>query len=140
MRIGELSRRTGVSQRALRYYEEQGLLRPSRRASGYREYADTDVETVRRIRILLAAGLGTSTIAEILPCILDSDDGLAPGCPELRTGLAQERDRLSAAIDQLQSARTALEGIITTPTPPSDTSDPAWTYTAHREQPNAHWR
>jgi hypothetical protein len=43
MRIGELRRRTGVSERLLRYYEEQGLLRPQRRPSGYREYDDSDV-------------------------------------------------------------------------------------------------
>jgi hypothetical protein len=43
VRIGELSRRTRVSERLLRYYEEQGLLRPGRRPSGYREYGDADV-------------------------------------------------------------------------------------------------
>lgn len=40
MRIGELARRTGVSVRALRYYEEQGLLVPARAANGYREYTE----------------------------------------------------------------------------------------------------
>ncbi|MFC7104329.1 MerR family transcriptional regulator [Nonomuraea rubra] len=69
MRIGELVRRTGVSERLLRYYEEQGLLHPSRLPSGYREYTEAHVETVRRIRCLLAAGLSTSTIATVLPCL-----------------------------------------------------------------------
>ena len=40
MHIGELSVRTGVSRRALRYYEEQGLLLPQRQANGYRSYSD----------------------------------------------------------------------------------------------------
>ncbi len=34
MRIGELAERTGASRRLLRYYEEQGLIQPSRRANG----------------------------------------------------------------------------------------------------------
>jgi DNA-binding transcriptional MerR regulator len=51
MRIGELSRRTGVNERLLRYYEEQGLLRPDRLPSGYRVYAESDVQTVGRDEI-----------------------------------------------------------------------------------------
>ncbi|GAA5178872.1 hypothetical protein GCM10023322_07070 [Rugosimonospora acidiphila] len=57
MRIGTLARETGVSERLLRYYEEQGLLRPVRLANGYREYDESDVTTVSHIRALLAAGL-----------------------------------------------------------------------------------
>jgi hypothetical protein len=63
MRIGALSRQTGVSRRLLRYYEEQGLLRPVRLANGYREYSETDVAAVQHIRALLAAGLPTAVIA-----------------------------------------------------------------------------
>jgi DNA-binding transcriptional MerR regulator len=80
MRIGELSRRTGVSVRLLRYYEEQGLLMPSRRPSGYREYGSGDAERVRRIRVLLAAGLSTAKIAYALPGICAEGNQLVP-CP-----------------------------------------------------------
>jgi len=41
----------------LRYYEEQGLLRPERTGSGYREYAEGDVDRVGRIRCMLSAAL-----------------------------------------------------------------------------------
>ncbi|MGW2587524.1 MerR family transcriptional regulator, partial [Streptomyces virginiae] len=83
MRIGELSRRTGVAVHLLRYYEEQGLLHPQRRPSGYREYVEEDVAIVRRIRSLLAAGLGTSTITTVLPCLRDTGDRLVPTCSDL---------------------------------------------------------
>lgn len=115
MRIGELARRTGTSQRALRYYEEQGLLVPERLPSGYRTYDESHVRVVWRIRTLLAAGLNTATIAEILPCIVDEDDVLTPGCPELVAGLHQERARMTEAIDQLAAARRMLETIIAAP-------------------------
>ncbi|WP_440590039.1 MerR family DNA-binding transcriptional regulator [Mycolicibacterium hodleri] len=36
MKIGELAERTGASRRLLRYYEEQGLITPSRAVNGYR--------------------------------------------------------------------------------------------------------
>ncbi len=56
MRMKEMVRRTGVHERLLRYYEKQGLLSPQRLPSGYREYRETDVDTVRRVRCLLSAG------------------------------------------------------------------------------------
>ncbi|PPK65407.1 MerR family transcriptional regulator [Actinokineospora auranticolor] len=117
MRIGELARRSGVSERALRYYEEQGLLSPNRTPSGYRDFEESHVDTVRRIRSLLAAGLSTAIIAELLPCMVDTGEGLAPGCPELLPHLERERDRITASIDELTTARTLLTKVITT-TPP----------------------
>ncbi|OLF17956.1 MerR family transcriptional regulator [Actinophytocola xanthii] len=112
MRIGELARRTGVSERSLRYYEEQGLLHPRRRPSGYRVFQESDVDTVRHVRVLLSAGLGTATIAEVLPCMVDTGDGLAPGCPELVAELNRERERITSAITGLTSARTLLDQVI----------------------------
>jgi MerR family transcriptional regulator, repressor of the yfmOP operon len=53
LRIGEVAARAGVTARTLRYYEELGLLTPSRRTSGgARRYTDDDVEAVARIRDL----------------------------------------------------------------------------------------
>jgi DNA-binding transcriptional MerR regulator len=112
VRIGELSRRTGVNERLLRYYEEQGLLQPSRLPSGYRIYADADVETVRRIRSLLAAGLTTGVIATVLPCVSADGGFLAPTCPELRADLGEECRRIGAAIEELERSRTLLEAVI----------------------------
>jgi DNA-binding transcriptional MerR regulator len=115
MRIGELSRRTGVSQRALRYYEQQGMLSPRRRPSGYREYDADAVGAVRRIRTLLAAGLPTRTIAEVLPCVVEVGDTVATVCPdEMAVSLADERARISDAITELEAARTILDTILST--------------------------
>ena len=56
MLIGELATRAGTSARTLRYYEQQGLLRASRDARGYRMYDDAEVRVAHEIRTLLAAG------------------------------------------------------------------------------------
>ncbi|MPY29891.1 MerR family transcriptional regulator [Streptomyces adustus] len=115
MRIGELSRRTNVSRRSLRYYEEQGLLIPKRLPNGYREYDERSVTTVRRIQILLSAGLGTSAVAEILPCTVDDSVVLSGTCPELIDGLAKERRRIDATIDDLIAARDILDSLVGRP-------------------------
>jgi DNA-binding transcriptional MerR regulator len=119
VRIGELSRRTGVSVRLLRYYEEQDLLRPQRRPSGYREYDESDVETVLHIRNLLAAGLSTTTIADLLPCMGTDGGRLIADCPELLLDLDRERERISSSIRELERARTTLDAVIATA--PSET-------------------
>ncbi|MEU7632417.1 MerR family transcriptional regulator [Nocardia sp. NPDC049220] len=62
MRIGKLAERTGVSRRLLRYYEEQGLITPSRALNGYREYGESHVQVVQQITGLLDAGLPTRII------------------------------------------------------------------------------
>ncbi|MEW2132907.1 MerR family transcriptional regulator [Streptomyces sp. NPDC005435] len=118
MRIGELSRRTGVSPRSLRYYEEQGLLVPTRLPNGYRDYDERAITTVRRVQILLSAGLGTSVVAEILPGAVDDTVVLAGTCPELVDGLARERRRISAAIDDLIAARDILDSLVGRPLQP----------------------
>lgn len=112
MFIGELSRRAGISTRGLRYYEEQGLLHPRRRSSGYREFDEADVDNVRRIRVLLAAGLSTDLIREVLPCMADEGAILAPTCEEMAQDLRRERERMGRSIEELKAAHAMLEAII----------------------------
>jgi DNA-binding transcriptional MerR regulator len=111
VRIGEMSRRTRVSVRLLRYYQEQGLLTPSRRPSGYREYGDADVERVRQIRVLLAAGLSTAKIAHALPGVCADGGRLVP-CPGLVVDLERERARIDEAIEALRVSRAVLDNVI----------------------------
>jgi DNA-binding transcriptional MerR regulator len=110
VRIGELARRTGVSVRALRYYEEKGLLKPDRTPNGYRVFDQTDVRTVAHARILLAAGLGTDLIADILSCMT----GEALPLQDCRARLEVERQRLTQQIDEISTARSMLDGLLAT--------------------------
>jgi len=113
MRIGDLADRTGVSPRLLRYYEEQGLLRPARLPNGYRAYEESDVITVRHIRALLAAGLPTSVIVQVLHCVHDDGERIVPAsCPALVKHLRQEHARISETIVQLQTSQRVLGGIL----------------------------
>lgn len=107
MLIGELAARTGVSRRSLRYYEQQGLLTSARGGNGYREYDKPAVDTVRRIRALLAAGLPTETIRQALPCIVDTTPHLVP-CPELVEVLRSEMGRMDAMAAELVHSRDLI--------------------------------
>jgi DNA-binding transcriptional MerR regulator len=107
VRIGEVSQRAGVSVRALRYYEEQGLLVAERSASGQRHYAEPAVERVQLIQHLYAAGLTSRTIADLLPCV-----DAKVSTPESRALLAAERDRIDLQIAELTQARDKLDAVI----------------------------
>src|SRR5260221_3123248 len=89
VRIGELARRSGVSVRALRYYEDQGLLQSERSSSGQRYYPPSAAETVRFLQDMYAAGLTSRNIAILLPYL---ETGRCT--EENRRMLRRERDRL----------------------------------------------
>ncbi len=68
--IGELSERTGVSVRALRYYEQNDLLNAVRTRAGHRRFPLADIESVRRIRLLLDAGLPPlAVVSQVIPLL-----------------------------------------------------------------------
>lgn len=107
MRIGELAAKTGVSVRALRYYEQQDLLRARRSAGGQRCYADTAVERVELIQQLYGAGLTSRTILRLLPCVESGHSTV-----ESRRQLAAERERIDRQIKSMIETRDRLDAII----------------------------
>jgi DNA-binding transcriptional MerR regulator len=109
IRIGELAERTGVSRRLLRYYEEQGLITPSRALNGYREYGESHVHVVLQITGLLDAGLPTRIIQQLLPCLDKSQTIYVPDVtPEMIATLRREQTRLSERIECLTRNRDAI--------------------------------
>lgn len=64
LRIGELSRRLGVSDHVLRAWERRyGLLRPMRSPGGFRLYSEDDERRVRRMQVHLSRGLSAAEAA-----------------------------------------------------------------------------
>ncbi|QIS06221.1 MerR family transcriptional regulator [Nocardia brasiliensis] len=108
MRIGQLAARTGVSVRALRYYEEHHLLTAERTPSGQRVYGEAAVRRVEMIQRLYGAGLSSKSIRYIMPCMASGDSS-----PELVDYLVAERDRIDRQIVELQQTRDELTVFIT---------------------------
>ncbi|MEV0242860.1 MerR family transcriptional regulator [Streptomyces sp. NPDC050674] len=107
IRIGEVARGAGVSVRAVRYYEQQGLLIAERSRSGQRLYRQDAVALVRFFQQMFAAGLTSRRISELLPCW---DSGHTDA--EQRAMLRAERDRIQAKVDDLQAALDRLDEVI----------------------------
>jgi DNA-binding transcriptional MerR regulator len=64
--IASITRRTGLTSRALRHYEARGLIRPLRAASGRRLYGAAELERIHQIIMLKRAGFGLTTIGTLL--------------------------------------------------------------------------
>ncbi|UXT48083.1 MerR family transcriptional regulator [Agrobacterium tumefaciens] len=111
MKIGELSRRTSVSIRMLRYYEAEGLLAPVRTETGYRDYGPADVETVGRIRLLGSAGMTLAAIRDFLPCSLERRHAFEP-CDELKLKLRMQISSIDEQSRKLSESRSLLSDLL----------------------------
>ena len=114
LHIGDLAALAGVSPRTLRYYEKQGLLAPRRLANGYRAYCWRDVETVRRIRFLLGAGIPTRVMERVLACVAGELPRLVVGCADAARIIEEQRRFLDADIAALSRSRDLLDQLLPT--------------------------
>jgi DNA-binding transcriptional MerR regulator len=114
MKIGDLAARTGVPPRMLRYYEQQGLLRPERGDNGYRRYDEADVERVHTVRSLIRSGMPTKLIGSVVD--LQSDPAWTPRCTaalaeELAAELHSIEDRIACLALSRDTLRDYLERV-----------------------------
>lgn len=65
MTVKDLEARCGIDRATIRYYEKEGLLHPTRRANGYRDYSEADAETLEKIALLRRLGLSIEDIRRI---------------------------------------------------------------------------
>ena len=66
MTINEIAKELNMTKRAIKYYEEQGLLKVSKDSNGYRNYSKQDLETLRAVSIYRKLGISISDIKKLL--------------------------------------------------------------------------
>lgn len=104
--VGELSRLTGVTVRALHHYDEIGLVRPSQRtAAGYRLYDDADVLRLQQVLVMRELGVPLDRIA----AAIDEGGDRAAMLRAHRAALADKRGRLDAMLAAVDAALAVLE-------------------------------
>lgn len=105
LKIGEVSRQTGVAVGALRYYESLGLIASQRGQNSYRYYAPATVQQVEFIKKAQALGFSLEEVKAILTV---HEQGHAP-CNVVQSLLQQKIDHLEAQIQQMETFKAELE-------------------------------
>jgi MerR family transcriptional regulator, light-induced transcriptional regulator len=121
LRIGELSRRLGVSDHVLRAWERRyGLLRPVRSAGGFRLYSEADAWRIRQMQAQLARGLSAAEAARSVLASTE-DPGVKVGPGRLPATARELAGTLREALDAFdeQTAQAVLDRLM------SDLSVPA---------------
>ena len=114
LRVGELSKRSGVSPELLRAWERRyGLLEPTRSAGGLRLYSPTDLDRVRRMQKHLAEGLAAAEAASLAVQHVASEEAAGAALPPtaLREELSEalerfDEPRAQSVLDRLLAATT----------------------------------
>jgi len=109
VQIGELAKHIGVSTRSLRYYEQQGLLSPSRDENGYRIYDQLSIVRANNIKQLFEVGLTSADVIHYIEngC-LDQPLTESPRCPAELDTVQERLSGLDERIARLQSLRERL--------------------------------
>ena len=105
LKIGALSKQTGVAIGALRYYESVGLLSSERGDNGYRNYLPQAVQQVQFIKKAQTIGFSLEEIGEVLNLHHQGD---LP-CGLVQSLLQEKIDQLTAQIQQMIEFKSELE-------------------------------
>lgn len=99
--IAEVARRTGLTSRALRFYEARGLIAPLRSASGRRYYGPAELERVHIILALKSVGLSIAQIARL------TNEGM----PDLKGLIAAQMTSLKQQAQEIAKAQRLLRTV-----------------------------
>jgi Cu(I)-responsive transcriptional regulator len=109
MNIGEASARSQISAKMIRYYESVGLLPPAARtAAGYRDYAQSDVETLRFVQRARTLGFSVKEIGDLLALWSDRSRASA----EVKAIAARHIADIDHRLAELRSMRATLANLV----------------------------
>ena len=107
--IGEAARRAGISARMVRHYESLRLLAPvARTDSGYRQYTEADVHTLRFIRRARDLGFSMEEIAQLLGLWQDK----ARASAQVKLIAQKHIDNLAERIAAMQAMQRSLQALV----------------------------
>lgn len=133
MTIKELEKRSGLPRTAIRFYEQEGLLTPERKANNYRDYSEQDAQTLEKVKLLRQLSLDLETIRALKEGSLSLAQAMENQASVLE-GDQKDLERYAQVCRELSAAQTSyealepepwLEELSQTQLPPTRKVDPA---------------
>lgn len=110
MNIGQAAERSGLPTKTIRYYEDIGLIRPGRRANGFRHYGDRDIHELRFIARARGLGFSVGECRNLLRLYRDTDRASA----EVRDTAQRHIENIRTKISELQEMEHTLGNLVQT--------------------------
>ena len=101
MRIKQVEELVGITSKNIRFYEDQGLLKPERADNGYREYHQKEVDILKKIKLLRKMNVSVEEIKKILE-----------GQTSLQECLEQHIDRLESERENLGNMQQLADALV----------------------------
>ncbi|HSG37720.1 MAG TPA: Cu(I)-responsive transcriptional regulator [Paracoccaceae bacterium] len=108
MNIGDVSARTGLPTKTIRYYENIGLVRPLRDANGYRRFRETDMHKLGFVGRARALGFSIEECRDLL-ALYEDEERASADVRQIAIGHLEEIERKIAALSDM---RDTLKGLV----------------------------
>ena len=108
MNIGEAAEKTGLPAKTIRYYEDIGLIRPSRGENGYRDYCEQDLHRLRFLQRARSLGFSVEECRQLLSLYADRNRASS----EVKAMANQHLKRIENKIAELEGLRKTLKHLV----------------------------
>lgn len=108
MNISDAGKRSGLPPKTIRFYEEIGLITPTRQANGYRDFSEEDLHKLAFLRRARALGFSTEECRQLMGLYTDK----ARASADVKTLAKAQLDRIDAQLAELQEMRRTLAHLV----------------------------
>lgn len=108
MNISEAGARSGLPPKTIRFYEEIGLVAPTRRANGYRDFSEDDLHRLAFLRRARAFGFSIDECRQLLGLYSDQSRASA----DVKALASSHLARIDAQLAELQEMRQTLARLV----------------------------
>lgn len=108
MNVGQAAEISGLPAKTIRYYEEIGLILPTRASNGYRDYSDTDIDRLAFLKRARGLGFSIENCRQLMALYRDR----GRSSQNVRAIALSHMEEIEDKISELQSMRATLEKLV----------------------------